>query len=202
MLRLAQRPALRCAASAHRRAALPARRALSDAAPKPSSSSPLAGDTGKKATHLHHHMTTFLAAATPLYLLAPDSYTDGMLDKSFGLILASAMAGHSWIGMNYVATDYVPKISKALLGPARVFNAALGAVTFLGAGENCVQWEGGDQGGGEGVVAAGGEAVGMRGKVGLQLQVFLGGGRRNYRDGPWGGMECWWRMKYEIQLWI
>ena len=146
MLRLAQRPALRCAASAHRRAALPARRALSDAAPKPSSSSPLAGDTGKKATHLHHHMTTFLAAATPLYLLAPDAYTDGTLDKSFGLLLASAMAGHSWIGMNYVATDYVPKIGKALLGPARVFNAALGAVTFLGLAKIAFNGKGGIKG--------------------------------------------------------
>ncbi|KAL9182341.1 hypothetical protein ACHAXT_012993 [Thalassiosira profunda] len=147
MLRLAQRPALRCAASSHRRAALPARRALSDAAPKKtSSSSPLAGDTGKKATHLHHHMTTFLAAATPLYLLAPDAYTDGTLDKSFGLLLASAMAGHSWIGMNYVATDYVPKISKALLGPARVFNAALGALTFLGLAKIAFNGKGGIKG--------------------------------------------------------
>ena len=34
--------------------------------------------------------------------------------------------------MNYVATDYVPKVSRALVGPARVFNAALGIATFFG----------------------------------------------------------------------
>ncbi len=37
--------------------------------------------------------------------------------------------------MNYVATDYVPKLSKKLLGPARVFNLLLAAVTFVGLGK-------------------------------------------------------------------
>ena len=95
-------------------------------------SSAIAGDTGKKATHLHHHMTTALAVATPLYLFTPTSYTDGIVDKSFGILLASTISAHSWIGMNYVATDYVPKISKGLIGPVRVFNLVLGVVTFLG----------------------------------------------------------------------
>ena len=95
-------------------------------------SSAIAGDTGKKATHLHHHMTTALAVATPLYLFTPTSYTDGLVDKSFGILLASTISAHSWIGMNYVATDYVPKISKGLIGPVRVFNLVLGVVTFLG----------------------------------------------------------------------
>lgn len=48
------------------------------------------------------------------------------------------MAAHSWIGLNYVATDYVPKISKSLLGPARVFNLALGLVTLAGLGKIAV----------------------------------------------------------------
>jgi len=34
--------------------------------------------------------------------------------------------------MNYVATDYVPKVSKKLLGPARIFNAGLCGITLLG----------------------------------------------------------------------
>ncbi|KAL7532961.1 hypothetical protein ACHAXR_005884 [Thalassiosira sp. AJA248-18] len=127
MFRIAQSSTIiRQAAAIHNRSS---RRALSDATPK-SASSPLAGDTGRKATHLHHHMTTLLAISTPLYLLAPN--TEGMLDKSFGMIFATTLSAHSWIGMNYVATDYVPKISKALLGPARVFNAVLGVVTFVG----------------------------------------------------------------------
>ena len=97
-----------------------------------SSSSPLAGDAGKKATHLHHKITTFLAFTTPLYLFTPSTYTDGMVDKTFGILLSGAISAHSWIGLNYVATDYVPKFSKALIGPVRVVNAALGVITFLG----------------------------------------------------------------------
>ncbi len=34
--------------------------------------------------------------------------------------------------MNYVATDYVPKLSKSLLGPARFLNLVLAGVTFVG----------------------------------------------------------------------
>ena len=55
-----------------------------------------------------------------------------MVDKTFGILLSGAISAHSWIGLNYVATDYVPKFSKALIGPVRVVNAALGVVTFLG----------------------------------------------------------------------
>ena len=97
-----------------------------------SSSSPLAGDAGKKATHLHHKITTFLAFTTPLYLFTPSTYTDGLVDKTFGILLSGAISAHSWIGLNYVATDYVPKFSKSFIGPVRVVNAALGVVTFLG----------------------------------------------------------------------
>mmetsp|Transcript_7578 Transcript_7578/g.17195 ORF Transcript_7578/g.17195 Transcript_7578/m.17195 type:complete len:178 (+) Transcript_7578:228-761(+) len=123
------------------------RRALSVNSTTPKSSSPLlAGDAGKKATHLHHRMTTFLAFATPLYLFTPSSYTDGMLDKSFGVLVATAISAHSWIGLNYVATDYVPKISKALIGPARVFNLVLGVVTFVGLSKIALNDEGGVKG--------------------------------------------------------
>jgi len=109
-------------------------------------SSAIAGDTGKKATHLHHHMTTALAVATPLYLFTPTSYTDGLVDKSFGILLASTISAHSWIGMNYVATDYVPKISKGLIGPVRVFNVVLGVVTFLGLSKIALNGMGGIKG--------------------------------------------------------
>ena len=96
-----------------------------------SSSSLLAGDTGTKATHLHHKLTTALVFATPLYLLAPLSDTS-IINKVFGLGIATVTAGHSWIGLNYVATDYIPKVSKALVGPARLVNATLAVVTFVG----------------------------------------------------------------------
>lgn len=105
-----------------------------------------AGDAGRKATHYHHHMTTFLAVSTPLYMLAPSSLTDGAVDKVFGLGIAASVAGHSWIGMSYVATDYVPKVSKGLVGPVRVFNAALAGITLLGLGKVALNDRGGIKG--------------------------------------------------------
>lgn len=69
-----------------------------------------------------------------------------MLDKALGLSISGCIAGHSWIGMNYVATDYVPKISRALIGPARIFNAALGIVTLVGLGTLSINDRGGMRG--------------------------------------------------------
>ena len=86
-------------------------------------------------------MKTFLAVATPLYLLAPVS--NNLLDKSIGILFATTIASHLWIGLNYVATDYVPKISKRLLGPERVLSAALGVVTFVGLGKVALNERGG-----------------------------------------------------------
>jgi hypothetical protein len=84
-------------------------------------------------------MTTFLVGATPLYFLIPMEGF-GVLDPVFGTVVAAAVAGHSWVGLNYIATDYVPKISKSLLGPARIANAALGAVTLIGM--TAIAWNG------------------------------------------------------------
>mmetsp|Transcript_57541 Transcript_57541/g.122092 ORF Transcript_57541/g.122092 Transcript_57541/m.122092 type:complete len:159 (+) Transcript_57541:216-692(+) len=144
MLRSMRSPALRRAAD---NLALPARRALSDAAPASKQQpSALAGDSGRKATHLHHHMTTLLAASFPLYCLTPDSYSDGMMDKALGVVVGSTVAAHGWIGLNYVATDYVPKISKGLMGPARAVVAGLGLVTFLGLNKVALNGKGGLRG--------------------------------------------------------
>ena len=49
-----------------------------------------------------------------------------------GTLLAVNIGAHSWIGLNYVVTDYVPKVSKSLVGPARVVSAGIGAVTVVG----------------------------------------------------------------------
>lgn len=95
-------------------------------------SGPLEADAGGLATHAYHAITTSLLVLAPAYFLVPDSYTDGILNKIFGVGLSATITAHSWIGMNYVATDYVPKVSRALLGPARIFNAGLAAVTFFG----------------------------------------------------------------------
>ena len=104
------------------------------------STSPLHGDEGNLATHVYHGMTTGLALATPVMFIFP---MDGMPNKIFGLGVAGVVSAHSWIGLNYVATDYVPKVSKSLLGPSRVVCAGIGLVTLLGLGKIAINDEGG-----------------------------------------------------------
>lgn len=118
-----------------------ARARLSTKAP-----SALESDSGALATRVHHGMTTSLAVLTPVFFMVPDSMTDGKLNKLFGLFLSTNIAAHSWIGLNYVATDYVPKVSKALLGPARIVNAGLAAITLLGLYKISLMSEGGLKG--------------------------------------------------------
>ena len=126
--------------------------------PQSSSSSFLQGDAGNIATHIHHKMTTFLSIATPLYFLTP-TYTDSSttsttttstttstLNKAFGTLLAINISAHSWIGLNYVVTDYIPKISKALTGPARVVTMGIAGVTLVGLGKVAVNDHGGIKG--------------------------------------------------------
>jgi succinate dehydrogenase hydrophobic anchor subunit len=88
-------------------------------------------------------MTTSLAVLTPVFFLVPDSWSDGIFNKTFGMLLTANITAHSWIGLNYVATDYVPKVSKALLGPARIVNVGLAAITMLGMGKICLSSPGG-----------------------------------------------------------
>ena len=108
-------------------------------------SSTLQGDTGNVGTHIFHKISTFLAIATPAYLFSPDSVLqpNGVADQAFGIALATSVSMHSWTGLNYVVTDYVPKVSKALVGPARVFSAGLGLVTFAGLSKIALNGQGG-----------------------------------------------------------
>ena len=129
---LVRSPAMNGAAAASRR--------------KFASGGPLEADSGTLATHAHHAMTTALLGLAPVYFLVPDSYTDGIFNKLFGVGLSATISAHSWIGLNYVATDYVPKVSKALLGPARIVNAGLAVVTFLGLARIAVSSPGGIKG--------------------------------------------------------
>lgn len=98
---------------------------------------PLEADSGGLATHVHHMMTLGLVISTPIYFLIPESSANGAVGTSLGLAWTTAVTGHSWIGLNYVCTDYVPKVSKALLGPARYVNMAIAVVTFLGLSKMC-----------------------------------------------------------------
>jgi succinate dehydrogenase hydrophobic anchor subunit len=92
----------------------------------------LESDTGALGTKVHHLMSTSLALLTPVYFLTPDRFTDGAVSRGFGTLLSINAAVHSWIGLNYVARDYVPKISYALLGPARIAIVGLSIVTLVG----------------------------------------------------------------------
>ncbi|CAB9516206.1 expressed unknown protein [Seminavis robusta] len=93
------------------------------------SGSPLEADSGGLATRGHHAMILALTVATPVYLVLPE---ESSVSRGLGVLLTGNIAAHSWIGMNYVCTDYVPKVSKALLGPSRYFNAGLAIITFVG----------------------------------------------------------------------
>ena len=106
----------------------------------------LEGDAGAAATHVHHALTTFLAVATPAVFLMPDSMSEGLVDKAFGVLVAASVSAHSWVGLNYVVTDYVPKVSKSLVGPARVVTAGIGAISLLGLGKIALTSEGGIKG--------------------------------------------------------
>ena len=48
------------------------------------------------------------------------------------VVLGIVLPVHSHIGMNYVLRDYVPKISRAALGPTRIVWLAFTAATFIG----------------------------------------------------------------------
>lgn len=110
---------------------------------------PLEADSGGLATHVHHAMTVGLIVATPVYFGIPESWANGVVGTTFGLAWVTTVTAHSWIGLNYVCTDYVPKVSKALLGPSRYLNVAIAVVTFLGMGKMCFA-----PGGIKGVLAA------------------------------------------------
>ena len=124
---LSSRASLRLLKQATRRG-----RGLSAKAP-----APLEADSGGLATRVHHAMTIGLAVATPIYFLIPESYANSALGTTVGLAWTGTVTAHSWIGLNYVCTDYVPKVSKALLGPSRYVNAVIAVVTFLGLGKMC-----------------------------------------------------------------
>eukprot|EP00558_Chaetoceros_sp_UNC1202_P002430 CAMPEP_0197241990 /NCGR_PEP_ID=MMETSP1429-20130617/7861_1 /TAXON_ID=49237 /ORGANISM="Chaetoceros sp., Strain UNC1202" /LENGTH=110 /DNA_ID=CAMNT_0042701915 /DNA_START=137 /DNA_END=469 /DNA_ORIENTATION=+ len=91
-------------------------------------------------------MTTFLAVATPIYFLSPTDSIPSAVEKSFGALIAINVSAHSWIGLNYVVTDYVPKVNKAMVGPARIFTAGLGLLTLAGLGKIAVNDQGGIKG--------------------------------------------------------
>jgi hypothetical protein len=101
--------------------------------PATSPRNPINADAGPLATRIYHSLTTSLLFLSPLYCIMPMSWSrDTILGKTFEMMVATMITVHSWIGLNYVATDYVPKISKALLLPARYMTAGMSVITLFG----------------------------------------------------------------------
>lgn len=95
-------------------------------------------DEGALGVRVYHYVNLGLLGLTPIAMVTPAPMTFGM-----DMILALALPLHGHIGMNYVLTDYVPKVfGKAGRGPARLimfgitgFTAAgLLKLNFFGAG--------------------------------------------------------------------
>jgi hypothetical protein len=82
-----------------------------------------------KMKHINHKISLGMAGLMPLYAMLPG---DNWFHKAFGFFLSINVTTHAWLGMHQIASDYVPKVSKKLLGPAKIFNVGLAAVMFLG----------------------------------------------------------------------
>jgi len=76
---------------------------------------------------VYHSSSALLALAVPFALL-----TDGTTGKIAGVGTAIGVSFHSWVGLNYVLRDYVPKFSHKLMGPARGFAVGISLFTGLG----------------------------------------------------------------------
>eukprot|EP00640_Fibrocapsa_japonica_P006172 CAMPEP_0113934276 /NCGR_PEP_ID=MMETSP1339-20121228/1620_1 /TAXON_ID=94617 /ORGANISM="Fibrocapsa japonica" /LENGTH=118 /DNA_ID=CAMNT_0000936005 /DNA_START=221 /DNA_END=577 /DNA_ORIENTATION=+ /assembly_acc=CAM_ASM_000762 len=86
----------------------------------------LKADQGALATKLFHYSSWIMPAAVPLALYMGPCMP---LDLTLGLLLPI----HGHIGMNYVVTDYAPKIlPKSLWGPTRYAVLGVTLLSILG----------------------------------------------------------------------
>ena len=92
----------------------------------------LEGDIGTLGTKIYHSLNLGLAVMVPIYFLTPERYANGYINKTVGFLMATGISVHSFIGLNYVCRDYVPKISSKLLGPARIVTAGFAFIMFVG----------------------------------------------------------------------
>ena len=81
------------------------------------------------AVKVYHRVNLALLGATPVALATDNTFLSFPVDM--GLAVMFPLHGH--IGMNYVITDYVPKLfSKAAVGPARAIMGGVTGATMLG----------------------------------------------------------------------
>ena len=89
----------------------------------------LAADEGVIATKVYHYSTLATLGLTPLaFLLSPSSFCFPV-DLALGVVFPV----HAHIGMNYVITDYIPKLfGNAARGPSRIIMCGITGLTTLG----------------------------------------------------------------------
>jgi succinate dehydrogenase (ubiquinone) membrane anchor subunit len=88
----------------------------------------LNADSGSMASSGYHKINLVIMGLTPVCFALSPSPIAMPLDIALGV----ALPLHAHIGMNYVITDYVPKLSKGAVGPARLVMLALTTTTVLG----------------------------------------------------------------------
>eukprot|EP00636_Phaeomonas_parva_P018296 CAMPEP_0118853792 /NCGR_PEP_ID=MMETSP1163-20130328/2250_1 /TAXON_ID=124430 /ORGANISM="Phaeomonas parva, Strain CCMP2877" /LENGTH=139 /DNA_ID=CAMNT_0006786405 /DNA_START=88 /DNA_END=507 /DNA_ORIENTATION=+ len=85
-------------------------------------------DSGKLAVGVYHKINTATLFVTPIAFMLPTGYTMPV-DLALGVLFPI----HSHIGLNYVVTDYLPKILPTSIFPAvRMGVAGLTGVMMLG----------------------------------------------------------------------
>merc|ERR1711907_527455 len=105
-----------------------ARRGRSSAAQASGMDVVMKSDHSSGALSLFHKTNMLAIGLTPIALVMPDNV--GL--TAINVFLGIAFPVHGHIGMHGVLTDYVPKISKGMLGPARMALLGFTTVTVLG----------------------------------------------------------------------
>ena len=90
-----------------------------------------AADHSSSMLSLMHKTNIAALVLTPLALLTPDNGTS-TIAMVFNVAVGLSFPIHAHIGMSGVLTDYVPKLSKSALGPARFALVAITGVTVVG----------------------------------------------------------------------
>merc|ERR1712216_411934 len=124
MQRLILRPSLRASL------AVPVRQRSTAAAQPAGLDAALKADHSSGALSLFHKTNLLAIGLTPVAFVLPDSIP--VAGTAINVFLGIVFPVHGHIGMSGVLTDYVPKFSRSLLGPARMALLGLTSVTVLG----------------------------------------------------------------------
>eukprot|EP00816_Leptocylindrus_hargravesii_P006173 CAMPEP_0196819178 /NCGR_PEP_ID=MMETSP1362-20130617/69357_1 /TAXON_ID=163516 /ORGANISM="Leptocylindrus danicus, Strain CCMP1856" /LENGTH=160 /DNA_ID=CAMNT_0042197563 /DNA_START=15 /DNA_END=497 /DNA_ORIENTATION=+ len=141
MLRLASRPPITTIRTAAQRLTATNVRNKSSKSIESTAKSKSNADDGFFGTQIHHHANTVLALIFPIMLVGSDP--DTSFGQGLGVITSAYISVHSYIGLNYVITDYVPKVSKKMVGPSRAVSLAISALTFAGLSKAALYSQGG-----------------------------------------------------------